>query len=80
MAADRNDQRFPTADEEARFWGLLEAAWAPLDDQITQARRALASRVPDEDGDSSIVSIIDDAFEEFLRNLTSRAEGCRRPS
>ncbi|WP_406316244.1 DUF4240 domain-containing protein [Streptosporangium sp. NBC_01639] len=75
MTVDRNDQRLPTADEEARFWGLLEAAWAPLDDEINQTRRALASRVPDEKDDFSLLSVIDDAFEEFLRNLTEQSRG-----
>jgi hypothetical protein len=46
-----------------------------LGDEINQARRALASRVPDEDGDSSQVSMIDKGFEEFLRNLTEQSRG-----
>jgi hypothetical protein len=75
MARDRNDQRHPTAAEEVRFWELIEAAWAPLDDEVSHARRALASRVPEEDGDFSLVSIIDAAFEEFLRNLTEQSSG-----
>jgi hypothetical protein len=73
MTADQNDQRLPESDEEARFWGLLEAAWAPLDDEINQARQALASRVPGQGGDFALVSITESAFEDFLRNLTEQS-------
>ncbi|MCO5973411.1 DUF4240 domain-containing protein [Actinoallomurus soli] len=73
MTADQDDQRLPTPDEEVRFWGLLEAAWAPLGDDVDRARRALAGRVPDDDGDSALVSIIDGALEGFLRNLAKQS-------
>lgn len=72
MTVDQGDQRLPTADEEARFWDLLEAAWAPLGDDVEQARRALATRGPDDDGDSALPAI-EGAFEGFVRNLTERS-------
>lgn len=68
-----NDQLLPSPEEQARFWDLIEAAWAPLGEEVDRTRRALAHRVPDEDGDAALVSIIDDAFEDFLANLTERS-------
>ncbi|GAA4521164.1 hypothetical protein GCM10023191_099130 [Actinoallomurus oryzae] len=68
-----DDQRLPSADEQARLWDLIEAAWAPLEEEVNRARRALASRVPDEDGDAALITVIDEALDDFLRNLTERS-------
>lgn len=73
MTVDQDDRRVPTSDEEARFWHLLEGAWAALDDEINQARRALASRDPSEEVDLALVSSIEGAFEDLLRDLTEQS-------
>ncbi|MFE9750643.1 DUF4240 domain-containing protein [Saccharothrix saharensis] len=43
----------PTAAEEARFWAMLEDAWASLGPEPNEVRRALAKR-----------DVTEDAFEE----------------
>lgn len=70
-----SDRRLPTAEEETRFWDLLESAWAALNDEVNQVRRALTSRDPDEEGDAALAQVIDGAFEEFLRTLTEQSAG-----
>ncbi|WP_119728978.1 DUF4240 domain-containing protein [Thermomonospora amylolytica] len=75
MTVNDDGARLPTAEDEARFWELLEAAWAPLGDEVNGARRALATRVPDEDTDYALVSVLDGAFEDFLRNLAALGSG-----
>ncbi|MFK3980859.1 DUF4240 domain-containing protein [Micromonospora sp. NPDC050397] len=59
-------RRLPTAAEEARFWSMLETAWAPLGDEVNEARRALSAREPGTDAD---VTPIERAFDEMLENL-----------
>ncbi|MFC6088783.1 DUF4240 domain-containing protein [Saccharothrix lopnurensis] len=39
----------PTAAEEARFWALLENAWAGRGPEVAALRRALVERAPGED-------------------------------
>ena len=74
MTEENTDQRLPTADEEARFWRLLESAWAPLGDGTNEARRSLATR-PAGDADASLISVIDEGLEGFLGGLTDQARG-----
>ncbi len=63
---------------EEGFWGLVEAAWAPLGEDVDQARRALIRRTPgpDEDlhGDLPL-TVVEAALGEFLGNLGSVSEG-----
>ncbi|MCG5213090.1 DUF4240 domain-containing protein [Streptosporangium soli] len=64
-------------EDEARLWALVEAAWAPLGMEVNQARQALARRtpVPDEELDGvPAFSLVDDALEDFLSNLTVSSE------
>jgi hypothetical protein len=60
------------AADETRFWALLEAAWAPLGDDVNQARRALAGRTPGSGMDTSIVG---NARTAFLDGLTGQCRG-----
>ncbi|MFF5108112.1 DUF4240 domain-containing protein [Streptosporangium sp. NPDC000509] len=63
---------------EEGFWGLVEAAWAPLGVEVNQARWELTHRMPapDEDlhGKPPFV-VVDAALKEFLSNLGSLSEG-----
>jgi hypothetical protein len=72
VAVDVSGQRFPTSEDEARFWALLEAAWAPLGPEVIQARHALAVRAQGSDPDISVVA---DALQAFLDSLASRCRG-----
>jgi hypothetical protein len=46
MPADVNERRFPSAEDEARFWALAGAAWAQCSAGANRVRRALAARAP----------------------------------
>jgi hypothetical protein len=72
VAVGADEQRFPTAEDEMRFWGLLEAAWTPLGHEVNHARQALASRAPGFYVDTSIVK---DARKAFLDSLTGQCRG-----
>ncbi|MGB2570238.1 DUF4240 domain-containing protein [Micromonospora citrea] len=41
--------RVPTVEDEARFWALVEAAWASLGPEPVALRRAVATRDPEAD-------------------------------
>lgn len=71
--------RIPTAEDEDRFWALVEEAWSQADGAVNAARRTLATRTPavpddgseEEDG-TELMAIVDragDAFIETLRGL-----------
>ncbi|GAT70230.1 hypothetical protein PS9374_05910 [Planomonospora sphaerica] len=70
------EQRLPVGDEE-RFWGLVEAAWAPLGAEVERARRALTHRAAGPGGDSrdASVAVVEAALPKFLGNLRSAGEG-----
>lgn len=72
MTANENERRLPTAEDEARFWALLESAWVPLGADINRARLALAKRAP---GDEVDASVFEDAVEVVVENLTDSCEG-----
>jgi Protein of unknown function (DUF4240) len=64
-------------EDEARLWSLIEAAWAPLDAEVNQARQALARRTPTPDEELDGVppfSLVDEALENFLSNLAADSE------
>jgi hypothetical protein len=69
MATEKHGEpRIPTADEEKRFWSLLEAAWAQLDTTVNQTRLSMARLTADADKDAGL-SVIDGATDAFLDAL-----------
>jgi hypothetical protein len=69
MPADVNERRVPGAEDEARFWALVEAAWAQCSAEADRARRALAARAPGQDAG---ISVVDGALLVFLGTLADR--------
>ena len=65
------DTRIPTATEEARFWALIESAWARLDGDAQAARRTVTGRDPD-DEDVNVYAA-DPFLDDVLANL---AQAC----
>src|SRR6187551_387473 len=53
--------------DEARFWSMIEAAWARVPKAILAERRALAERDPDERGEVS--SDLEGALDGVLERL-----------
>ncbi|WP_412537937.1 DUF4240 domain-containing protein [Longispora sp. K20-0274] len=68
----RDTPQLPTAEHEARFWALIESAWARLDPEVNAARRALAVREPGTDVD---YMLFDKAFDGFLGHLAADCAG-----
>jgi hypothetical protein len=71
MPADVDERRLPSAEDEARFWALVEAAWAQCGSEANRVRRALAARAP---GPNTDLSAVDGALLVFLGTL---ADQCR---
>jgi hypothetical protein len=71
MPVDANEQRPPSAEDEARFWARVEAAWAQCSAEANRVRRALAARAPGPDTD---LSAVEGALPVFLGTL---ADQCR---
>ncbi|MFF5175083.1 DUF4240 domain-containing protein [Micromonospora sp. NPDC000089] len=70
MSATSGTARVPTVEDEARFWELVEAAWARLPPAATALRRALRSRDPElDDGEEYEVDAWLDPFLAELREL-----------
>ncbi|MGR6319405.1 DUF4240 domain-containing protein [Micromonospora soli] len=69
--------RLPTVEEEARFWALLEQAWARLGPEPAALRRALLERDPEGAEDDELYAIDDwlDPFVETLRELCAGLSG-----
>ncbi|MFI5843291.1 DUF4240 domain-containing protein [Catenuloplanes sp. NPDC051500] len=61
--------RLPTAEEEDRFWALVEGAWAELGDEPAALRRALLTRDPSTDAESEQLYAIDAWLDRFLERL-----------
>ncbi len=59
--------QLPNADDEARFWALVESAWEPLGPEPRAIRRALAERDPAAGGVD--IYAIDASLPAFLDNL-----------
>lgn len=72
--AGHDEHQLPTADDESRFWSLLEEAWSQVDESVNQARRSMATRAADSDGQAEL-AIIDGATGDFLKALTRLSEG-----
>ncbi|WP_106398613.1 DUF4240 domain-containing protein [Actinocorallia populi] len=66
--------RVPAAEEEERFWGLVEAAWGASGAEVARARRALASRAPGTEA-WDLLGVVDGALGAFLRELAGRCGG-----
>jgi hypothetical protein len=69
MPVDVNEQRLPSAEDEARFWARVEAAWAQCSAETNRARRALAVRAP---GPDTHLSAVEGALPVFLGTLTDQ--------
>jgi hypothetical protein len=70
MSGDVDELRLPSAEDEARFWALVEAAWAQCGAEANRVRRALAAR----SGPGGGLSAVDNALPVFLGAL---ADQCR---
>jgi hypothetical protein len=57
----------PTAEEEARFWSLIEDAWGTQSAEINAARLALATRTPSEDDEAGDLEEAADGVLDSLR-------------
>jgi Protein of unknown function (DUF4240) len=64
--------RAPVPEHEARFWSLIEAAWAQLGPEVRQARQALVVRPAGSPADTSVVA---GALQGFLDVLAGRCRG-----
>jgi Protein of unknown function (DUF4240) len=71
MSADVNERQLPAAEDEARLWALVEAAWAQCGAEANRVRRALAARAL---GPDAGISAVDSALPVFLGTL---ADQCR---
>ncbi|MEV4001335.1 DUF4240 domain-containing protein [Actinomadura sp. NPDC049753] len=59
---------------DERFWDLIEAAWAPLGDEVAAARRALTTRDLSTDvWEMPEISVVDKGLDAFLGNLEAAA-------
>ncbi|MCX4387126.1 DUF4240 domain-containing protein [Micromonospora peucetia] len=65
--------RVPSAEDEARFWALVESAWERLGDEPAAVRRALLTREPGANVEG--VYTIDEWLDPFLDNLSQLAAG-----
>lgn len=72
MGANPDELRVPAPEDEARFWSLIEAAWAPLGPDVRQARQALVVRSAGSQADTSVVA---EALPAFLDILTGYCDG-----
>ncbi|MEU5945170.1 DUF4240 domain-containing protein [Micromonospora sp. NPDC047465] len=61
--------KLPSADDEARFWALVESAWERLGAAPAAFRRALLTRDPEADDDDDSLYAIDAWLNPFLDNL-----------
>ena len=70
----------PAPEHEARFWSLIEAAWAPLGPEVNQARQALVARQADTPADTSVVAGALPGFLDALANHCRRFPGAELAS
>jgi hypothetical protein len=70
MSEDVISGRVPTAEDEARFWALLEDAWSRADPEARAARARLAEgRGGDEYADAATVeSVLDSVLDDVARS------------
>ena len=67
------DPLVPSEQDEARFWALIESAWARLGPEPAGLRRALTQRRPDADDVDPYA--LDDWLDPFLDNLADACAG-----
>lgn len=72
MAEDAGGQPLAGADGEARFWALLETAWARCGAEASQARRVAAGRMP---GSEPGLAAAEAALPVFLGALSDQCRG-----
>ncbi|MGI5289772.1 hypothetical protein ACQEVF_41425 [Nonomuraea polychroma] len=63
-------------DAEDRFWDMVEAAWAPLGEEVGRARQALTDRSADS-GEDAAFAVVEHALEGFLDNLAVSSRDLR---
>ncbi len=63
--------RVPTAEDKARFWALIEAAWAELGSGPAELRRMLLTRDPAGDEENERLYEIDAFLDGFLERLAA---------
>jgi hypothetical protein len=73
MPVDVSKQRLPSAEDEARFWVRVEAAWAQCSAEANRVRRALAARVLGPDTD---LCAVEGALPVFVAALTDQCRDC----
>jgi hypothetical protein len=56
-------------DAEARFWDLVESAWAACGPEPARIRRALVERDPAADGDNDVIHMLEGWTDQFLARL-----------
>src|SRR3954464_10481838 len=61
--------REPTAADEARFWELVESAWAACGTEAVLARRRLIERDPAVDDGDVIAHALEGWMEQVLNHL-----------
>lgn len=66
----KDEGLLPTPEEEARFWELIEDAWAAQGKEVNKARLAMSKRKPDDDEDED-ASLVDDALDGFIESLSA---------
>jgi Protein of unknown function (DUF4240) len=69
MPVDVNERRLPSAEDDARFWALVEAVWAQCNAEANRVRRALAVRAP---GLNTDILAVEGALPVFLGTLTDQ--------
>lgn len=67
-AAKKKTGARPTPAQEARFWALIEDAWATQSAKANKQRKALATRDPDAD-DEPDAALVDEALEAVIEQL-----------
>jgi len=67
--------RVPTATEEARFWGLVESAWAACGLESGRVRQGLVARDPAADDDTGDLYVLDGWLDQFLTQLRGLCDG-----
>jgi hypothetical protein len=71
MTRSTEAARLPTPEDEARFWALVESAWAECEPSIQQIRLMLAVRDPaiavDLEGDPDLVALVGGLDGFFMR-------------
>ncbi len=72
MPVDGDERRFPSAEEEARFWALLEAAWAGCRPESGRGRQALVSPIRSQ---AAGLTSVEGALPVFLDALGGLCQG-----